>query len=331
MRDAMLAKIHAAHLGIDSCINKAKESVYWPGIYNDISTLISTCTICQESAPQQQPLPLQTPEIPKRPRQKIAIDLFQNQGKDYLITVDYYSDYFEIDRLHSTTSKAIINALEPHLARHGTVDILISDNCPNLVSNEFAEFCSKWEIQHATISPHHSQGNGKVESAVKIAKSLMKKCAKSGYNINLALLDYRNTPCKQIGLSPAQRLFSRRTKTLLPTSEKILQPEIPTDVRDKIKRKRQDAKLHYDKKAKEIPELVTGQDVYVKNKNKDGESNWVPGKINKKLTDRSYIVQTQGDGNNIRRNRIDIKPKNHPEPRHSARKKNAHSPYVHIP
>ena len=354
MRENMLAKIHASHLGIDSCINKAKESVYWPGIYDNIKNHVSTCDICQEFAPVQQPLPMQTPEIPKRPWQKIAIDLFQHQGRDYLITVDYYSDYFEIDRLYSTTSKSIIKALEPHLARNGTVDVLISDNCPNLVSNEFAQFCSQWEIEHVTISPHHSVSNGKIEATVKIAKMLMKKCKKSGYNLNLALLDYRNTPSKEIGLSPAQRMFSRRTKTLLPTSEQVLQPQIQTDVPERIKRKRQEAKYYYDRKAKNKPELETGQAIYVKkNRNNEGETNWIPGQVHDQLSDRSYIVKVGSNGNRFRRNRVDLKPRlnsdqnntdhanDHPvpmetaenslQPRHSGRMKMKHTPYVHIP
>ncbi len=353
MRETMLLKIHASHLGIDACTNKAKDSVYWPGIYDSITRHVNACRICQENAPVQQPLPMQTPEIPTRPWQKIAVDLFQLKGRDYLVTVDYYSDYFEIDRLYSTTSKAIINALEKHLARHGTVEVLISDNCPNLVSNEFAEFCLTWEIEHVTISPYHSQSNGKAEATVKIAKTLLKKCKQSGYNFNLTLLDYRNTPKSQIGLSPAQRMFSRRTKTLLPTSEKLLQPMVPTNVYDKIKKKRQEAKKYHDRKASDKPELVTGQSVYVRNHNNNSDKNWIPGRIQQQLTDRSYIVNAGNNCTSYRRNRVDVKPRvinevtdpdnnstvnanadksnEAPRPRRSKRAREKHTPYVHIP
>ena len=43
-------------------------------------------------------------------------------------------------------------------------------------------------------SPHHSQGNGKAESAVKEAKKILRKCRASGSDAFLALLDHRNTP-----------------------------------------------------------------------------------------------------------------------------------------
>ena len=46
---------------------------------------------------------------------------------------------------------------------------------------------------------------------------------------NLALLDLRNTPIDGIGKSPVQLLMGRRTRTLPPTSPKLLQPLYNTD------------------------------------------------------------------------------------------------------
>ena len=54
------------------------------------------------------------------------------------------------------------------------------------------------------------------EKGVQIAKSLLTKAKESGQDPYLALLDYRNTPRDDILGSPVQRLFGRRTKTLLP-------------------------------------------------------------------------------------------------------------------
>ena len=42
-----------------------------------------------------------------------------------------------------------------------------------------------------------------------------------------ALLDHCNTPSQGTSTSPAQRLMSRRTKTLLPTKETLLKPQVP--------------------------------------------------------------------------------------------------------
>lgn len=55
----------------------------------------------------------------------------------------------------------------------------------------------------------------------------MKRALKSNSDPYLALLDFRNTPTQGMGTSPAQPLMSRRTKTLLPTKESLLEPEVP--------------------------------------------------------------------------------------------------------
>ena len=105
------------------------------------------------------------------------------------MTVDYYSDYFEIDRLHVTTSCGIIKALKKHFARFGIPEEIITDNGPNFVSQEFAIFTNRWYIKHSTSSPYHNQGNGKAESAVKIAIQLLMKAKDIKSDVYVALLD----------------------------------------------------------------------------------------------------------------------------------------------
>jgi hypothetical protein len=58
---------------------------------------------------------LKSHDVPTRPWVKIGTDLFCFSGNDYLITVDYYSSFFEIDRLYDTSSKTAISKLKQHL------------------------------------------------------------------------------------------------------------------------------------------------------------------------------------------------------------------------
>jgi transposase InsO family protein len=159
---------------------------------------------------------MQSHEIPERPWSRLGTDLFTLQSKDYIVLVDYYSDYIEVSPLKDTTSATLVKFLKVQFSRHGIPDVLVSDNGPQYVSNEFAEFARAWEFQHLTSSPYHPKSNGKAESAVKVVKGLFKQAIKDHKDPWLALLDYRNTPTQGMQTSPVQRLVSRRTKTLVP-------------------------------------------------------------------------------------------------------------------
>ncbi|XP_077970818.1 uncharacterized protein LOC144425207 [Styela clava] len=91
-----------------------------------------------------------------------------------------------------------------HFCRHGIPLIVMSDSGSQFKSSQFKEFANKWDFQLATSSPSHQQCNGKAESAVKIAKTMLKKCKLDGSDPNLALLKWRNIPLEHINASPAQ-------------------------------------------------------------------------------------------------------------------------------
>ena len=72
--------------------------------------------------------------------------------KHYVITVDNSSDYFEMDHLYCTSTSAIVKNLKNHFARHGIPDEVMTDNGPNLVSDEFSKFAKSWNFLHTTSS-----------------------------------------------------------------------------------------------------------------------------------------------------------------------------------
>ena len=224
MRREMINRTHSSHQGIEASIRKAKDVLFWPGMNGEIQEAVERCETCNEFAIKQQKEPLMTHEIPTYPWKKVGMDVFTLEKKDYLVTCDYYSDFWELDKLRSTTSKAIIACCRKNFARNGIPQEIVSDNGPQFTSEEFTQFAEKYEFKHTTSSPYHSQSNGKAESTVKIAKRLMKKAKRDRKDYWLAILDYRNTPTEGADSSPVQRLMSRRTRTLLPTSENLLLP-----------------------------------------------------------------------------------------------------------
>ena len=200
-------------MGIQSTLRRARDTVYWPGMTHELTDYISNCETCNTYQAVQTKEPLINHPIPSHPWEKIGVDFFTLDSKDYLCTVDYYSDYFEIDSLpHKKDAKTTVKRLKRHFSTHGIPAFIYSDNGPPFNSHEFANFANDYEFQQVTSSPEYPQSNGKVESAVKIAKTLLRKNADSNGDVYQALLAWRNTPTEGMGSSPAQRFFGRRTR-----------------------------------------------------------------------------------------------------------------------
>ena len=152
-------------------------------------------------------------------------DLFHIEGRNYLVTVDYFSQFVEVDYLTETTSQMVVSKLKGQFARHGIPDVVVSDNGPQFASSHFAQFAKTWHFDHQPSSPGNSKGNGAAEAAVKAVKRMMKRCQAAREDPYLGLLNIRNTPQEGMDTSPAQRLMSRRTRTVVPTCSSRLQPK----------------------------------------------------------------------------------------------------------
>jgi len=74
--------------------------------------------------------------------------------------------------MSSTTSTATIDALRQIFSRHGLCEILLSDNGPQFVSQEFETFCA---IVHKTSAPYKPSTNGQAERVVRILKTAIKQ------------------------------------------------------------------------------------------------------------------------------------------------------------
>ena len=160
--------------------------------------------------------------IPKQPWARVGADLCDINGRTYLILVDYYSSFIEVDQMENTSSQSVIAHCKPHFARHGIPDILITDNGLQFTSDLFKTFSRSYRFKHQTSSPHLPQSNGRAEKVVQTVKGIIKKAIDDNSD---PLLEYRNTPVNDRLGSPTQRLMGRRTKTLIPTTASLLYPK----------------------------------------------------------------------------------------------------------
>jgi hypothetical protein len=81
------------------------------------------------------------------------------------------------------------------------------------------------------------------EKFVDVAKKIL---AKNPNNPEIALINYRNTPRKELG-SPNQRALSKNIRCSLPTTTQSLEPKVQTNVTDLLRKERETQKKFFDK------------------------------------------------------------------------------------
>ena len=181
--------------------------------------------------------------------------------------------------------------MKPMFARYGIPEKVVSDNGPQYSSQEFKDFARKYNFEHVTSSPYHSNFNGLAEKYVQIVKRVFEKARLDRQDPLIGIFEYRSTPL-DIGYSPEELLQGRLLRSVIPILPQQLEPEFidHSVVRSKLESKRAHEKKYYDKAAKTLHQLEVGQGIQIQQKDKT----WRPGTVLKKVGDRSFIVNSQG-------------------------------------
>ena len=157
MKQAEILKlIHEGHLGLTKCKLRAKETVYWPGLNDQLEKLVlnshlylkysqSKCKLTPNMSLEQ--------EIPVFPWTKIATNIFHFEGDSYLLLVDYTSRYPIIYKLTSMTAQHVIGHLKVIFSEYGWLDTIVSDNGPCYMAEAFTKTIQEYRVNHIISSP----------------------------------------------------------------------------------------------------------------------------------------------------------------------------------
>lgn len=297
LKTVYLKLLHGdSHLGISKTIEKAKLIVYWPTYIKDIENYIKACPTCSKFLPKNVKEPLISHTIPNLPFHKVGSDIAEFAGKSFLILTDYYSKWLEVRPMRNKTSLEVIRLFKEIFKIHGIPALVIADNQP-FGSFELSQFAKQFNFKIQTSSPKYPQSNGMAENGVKRAKMLLRKVTESKGDLDLAILEYNNSPIPALGASPAQLLMNRVLRTNVPVSQKVLVPQI-INVSEKMREHQRKTESHYNQSSKPKQEFLENEKIFIR----EQDDRWYPGRIIKKLeAPRSYLVSKE-DGGTIVRN-----------------------------
>ena len=210
-----LKVLHLGQYAIDKMSPRARETVYWPGISEDIRSTYHHCQICAKSARTQQKETLQPIETPQTAWEQLGLDIFSLGNTQYLLAVDYFSQFPVVRKLHSLHSLSIIKHLKDIFTEIGIPRCIVSDGGTQFTSQEFRDFTRTWGIQHRITPPTNAQSNGQAECFVQTIKNSLTKAMEGGEDLHLAILSYITTPLNHSLPSPAELLNSRKFRCIL--------------------------------------------------------------------------------------------------------------------
>ena len=195
---------------------RAKDAVYWPGIYKEVSNMVKTCATCQEFSNAQAKCPMIEVDIPPHAWHTLGMDLFQVNGKWVLLVSDCLSKAPFVRPLPNTGARGTIKALKNIMGENGVPVKVISDNGVHFTAFEFANFAKEYGFELILSSPRYARGHALIERHVQTIEKCMMKCAASGQDFDLALLALRSTPLDATLRSPGEILNNRKYRSTLP-------------------------------------------------------------------------------------------------------------------
>ena len=222
LRHRVIELAHEGHQGIVKTKDRLRTKVWWPNMDRETEKYCKVCHGCQVVGIFSKCEPMQRTRPPEGPWQDLAIDLMGPlpSGDSILVVVDYFSRYYEVVIMGSTTTSKIIRALMPMFARWGIPFSIKSDNGPQFISDEFENYLRQNGIEHRKSPPLWPQANGEVERQNRSLLKCLKICKTEGKDmreeLTKFLLAYRSTPHSVTGATPAKLMMNRELRTKLP-------------------------------------------------------------------------------------------------------------------
>ena len=203
-RRAVLDILHHPHQGINRTLAHAKRLFFWRGMKEQVSKLISSCSICvkyQKSKSQIEEVENADPCT--HPMFHFCLDLFTHNSSQYSVGVNEFSGMFWIQKFTSIpTTESLTAYLKKHPCIFRTEDSGQMRHC-------FEQWCNNYNIKVEKFSAFNPISNSCSESHIQVAKQMLDTAKQEKIHVEEALSALRSCPSSVECFSPARIFYGR--------------------------------------------------------------------------------------------------------------------------
>ena len=202
----------------------ARGLVWWPGLDKDLESKVKDCVECGITQKRPPAAQVHSWVYLSGPWKRVHIDFAQYGHDHYLVVIDAFSKWPEIIHMGATTTaSATVVMLREIFSRNGIPRVVVSDNGPQFISEEFVKFMAENGICHKKIPPYHPATNGLAERMVQELKLALKRNAVARHPVQkqhlLANFCSHTEPFHiQVRVSPQENFCSNASFELVETS-----------------------------------------------------------------------------------------------------------------
>ena len=159
LRNKTLQVLHRSHMGITKTQERARTSFYWPGLNTAIKSICQSCETCLQYAAKQDKQEIGLVPDCSESWEALATDIFEFQGKFFLIVSCRFSSYMVVREMTGHTAEETIDKLSSIFAELGLPRTLHCDRGTNYTSSKFQDFCKGLNIKVTYSSAEHHSSN----------------------------------------------------------------------------------------------------------------------------------------------------------------------------
>ncbi|UYV85054.1 hypothetical protein LAZ67_X004411 [Cordylochernes scorpioides] len=189
-RAKIKTELHQGHLGVKMKA-LAQNFIWWPGIDREIEEITRVCRDCNINNHTLKQESVHRWESSPTPWYRVHLDFAGPfMKKMFLIVIDSYSKWPEVIIMNSTTTGNTIRVLRDLFSHYGIPDQVVTDNSPQLVSEEMKYFIKSNGVYHLRSAPYFPATNCLAERFVQTLKRSLKNMRNE---LNKSLANFRFT------------------------------------------------------------------------------------------------------------------------------------------